>query len=107
MLTGQLSHVVGGDDFGTQFLSKSKPSSPEVAEVARVAYSAVAAEYRGISVEDDGIARCGAQSGVYLRVVKNTLARRAMKDTEFECMADGLTGPLVLAFSGRPGCGCS
>jgi len=72
----------------------------EVAEVARVAYSAVAAEYRGISVEKMTALRVAARkNGVYLRVVKNTLARRAMKDTEFECMADGLTGPLVLAFS--------
>ena len=72
----------------------------EVAEVARVAYSAVAAEYRGISVEKMTALRVAARkSGVYLRVVKNTLARRAIKDTEFECMADGLTGPLVLAFS--------
>ena len=37
--------------------------------------------------------------GVYLRVVKNTLARRAVVGTEFECMADGMTGPLVLAFA--------
>ena len=39
------------------------------------------------------------QGGVYLRVVKNTLARRALEGTEFECMKDGLVGPLVLAFS--------
>ncbi|MCB1786040.1 MAG: 50S ribosomal protein L10 [Gammaproteobacteria bacterium] len=72
----------------------------EVAEVARVAFSAVAAEYRGISVEKMTMLRAQARNnGVYLRVVKNTLARRAVKDTEFECMTDGLTGPLVLAFS--------
>lgn len=72
----------------------------EVAEVARTAFSAVAAEYRGISVEKMTNLRVAARkNGVYLRVVKNTLARRAVKDTEFECMTDGLTGPLVLAFS--------
>ena len=38
------------------------------------------------------------QAGVYVRVVKNTLAKRALADTEFACMADALTGPLVLAF---------
>ena len=38
-------------------------------------------------------------SGVYLRVVKNSLARRAMEGTDFECMSEGLTGPLLLAFS--------
>ena len=37
--------------------------------------------------------------GVYLRVVKNTLARRAVNGTEYECLQDTLTGPLVLAFS--------
>jgi len=72
----------------------------EVAEVARTAHSVVAAEYRGITVEQMTSLRVQARNnGVYLRVVKNTLARRAVKDTEFECMADGLTGPLVLAFS--------
>ena len=72
----------------------------EVAEVARTAFSAVAAEYRGITVEEMTELRVQARNnGVYLRVVKNTLARRAVKDTEFECMTEGLTGPLVLAFS--------
>lgn len=72
----------------------------EVAEIARTAYSAVAAEYRGITVDKMTSLRAEARkSGVYLRVVKNTLARRAVKDTEFECMTDGLVGPLVLAFS--------
>ena len=72
----------------------------EVAEVARTAHSVVAAEYRGITVDQMTDLRVQARNnGVYLRVVKNTLARRAVKDTEFECMVDGLTGPLVLAFS--------
>jgi len=39
------------------------------------------------------------EGGVYLRVVKNTLARRAVEGTEFECMSDGFVGPLLLAFS--------
>jgi large subunit ribosomal protein L10 len=39
------------------------------------------------------------KAGVYVRVVKNTLARRALQDTDFACMSEGLTGPLVLAFS--------
>lgn len=72
----------------------------EVAEVAGSAYSAVAAEYTGMSVEELTALRVEARkNGVYLRVVKNTLARRAVKDTEFECMTDGLTGQLILAFS--------
>jgi len=72
----------------------------EVAEVAGSAFSAVAAEYRGLTVEEMTQLRVEARNnGVYLRVVKNTLARRAIEGTEFECLTEGLTGPLVLAFS--------
>lgn len=72
----------------------------EVAEVAGSAHSAVAAEYRGLSVEQLTQLRVKArESGVYVRVVKNSLARRAVEGTEFECMQDRLAGPLMLAFS--------
>ena len=72
----------------------------EVSDVAAKAYSAIAAEYRGLTVEELTALRVQArQAGVYLRVVKNTLARRALAGTEFVCMQEGLTGPLVLAFS--------
>jgi large subunit ribosomal protein L10 len=72
----------------------------EVAEVAAKAYSAIAAEYRGITVEKLTALRVKArQEGVYLRVVKNTLARIAVRGTEFECMSEGMVGPLLLAFS--------
>lgn len=72
----------------------------EVAEVASKAYSAVGAEYRGLTVEQMTEMRVKArESGVYLRVVKNTLAKRALAGTEYECMNEALTGPLVLAFS--------
>jgi large subunit ribosomal protein L10 len=72
----------------------------EVSEVANTALSAVAAEYRGLSVEEmTTLRRAALDNGVYLRVVKNTLARRAIQGTDFECMAGELTGPLVLAFS--------
>jgi len=81
-------------------LDQKKVIVTEVAEVASVAYSAVAAEYRGMTVGDMTDLRNEARSGgVYLRVVKNTLARRAIKGTEFECMNDGLVGPLIIAFS--------
>ena len=71
-----------------------------MAEVASVAHSAVAAEYIGLTVEDmTALRREARNSGVYLRVVKNTLARRAVEGTEFECIRDSLTGPLILAFS--------
>lgn len=72
----------------------------EVADVASSAYSAIAAEYRGLTVEDlTGLRQQARNNGVYLRVVKNTLAKRAVADTEFECMTEGFKGPLVLAFS--------
>ncbi len=77
----------------------------EVAAVAASAHSAVAAEYRGLTVAAMTELRAKARAeGVYLRVIKNTLARRAVHGTAFECMQPGLTGPLVLAFSsGDPG----
>ena len=72
----------------------------EVAIVARSAHSAVAAEYRGLSVEQMTKLRQDARNaGVYLRVVRNTLARRALTDTGYACMSDSLKGPLILAFS--------
>lgn len=72
----------------------------EVSEVASKALSAVGAEYRGLTVDQMTAMRVKArESGVYLKVVKNTLAKRALAETEFACMSDVLTGPLVLAFS--------
>ncbi|MEM7504603.1 MAG: 50S ribosomal protein L10 [Pseudomonadota bacterium] len=81
-------------------LAEKKAIVADVAEVAASAYSAVAAEYRGLTVAEMTDLRVKARdSGVYLRVVRNTLARRALEGTDFECMKDGLTGPLVLAFA--------
>ena len=81
-------------------LEQKKAVVAEVREVARSAHSAVAAEYRGLTVTEMTTLREKAkQSGVYLRVVRNTLARRAVEGTDFECFRDRLRGPLVLAFS--------
>jgi large subunit ribosomal protein L10 len=81
-------------------LDEKKAVVAEVAEIAANAHSAIAAEYKGLSVEDMTALRAKArESAVYMRVVKNTLARRAFEGTDFECMSDSLTGPLVLAFS--------
>ncbi len=72
----------------------------EVREIASSAHSAVAAEYTGVTVEAMTDLRVKARNdGVVLRVVKNSLAKRAFEDTDFACMNEGLTGPLVLAFS--------
>jgi large subunit ribosomal protein L10 len=81
-------------------LDDKKVVVSELAAVAASAHSAIAAEYRGLSVSQMTELRKQARSsGVYLRVVKNTLARRAVEGTDFECMQPGLVGPLVLAFS--------
>ena len=72
----------------------------EVAAVAAEAHSVVGADYQGIDANDMNELRAKARAdGVYLRVVKNTLARRAVEGTDFECIKDDLTGALVLAFS--------
>ena len=81
-------------------LPDKKALVKEVNTVAGESVTAVAAEYRGLSVAEMTELRKEARSaGVYLRVVKNTLARRAVEGTEFECMQDTLKGPILLAFA--------
>ena len=72
----------------------------EVNQAASSALSAVLADYRGVSVEDMTALRKNARENkVYLRVVRNTLLKRAVADTEFECIQGVLVGPTILAFS--------
>ncbi|WP_321277137.1 50S ribosomal protein L10 [Thiomicrorhabdus indica] len=74
----------------------------EVSAVAAEAGSMVAAEYRGLTVEQLTNLRAAArEANVQIRVVKNSLARRAIQGTKFEDMADTFTGPLIYAFSGE------
>lgn len=81
-------------------LEEKKALVAEVNSVAVSAQSAVAAEYRGLTVGEMTELRTEARnSGVYLKVVKNSLARRAVEGTEFQCMQESLSGPLLLAFS--------
>src|ERR1700741_5424709 len=81
-------------------LEDKKALVAEVAEVAAKAQSVVAAEYRGLTVSQMTELRSKARkSGVYMRVVKNTLARKALAGTSFEAVGPKLKGPLVLAFS--------
>ena len=81
-------------------LEDKKTFVKEISEVAKKSISAIAAEYRGLSVAEMTTLRREARNvDVYLRVVKNTLARRALEGTEFECMKDTLEGPILLAFS--------
>jgi len=81
-------------------LEEKKALVEEVSAVASRALSAVAAEYRGLSVAQLTELRSKARAaGVYVRVVKNSLARRAVAGTTFECLGPVLKGPLLLAFS--------
>jgi large subunit ribosomal protein L10 len=81
-------------------LEDKKALVAEVAEIAARAQSVVAAEYRGLTVGQMTDLRAKARrQGVYMRVVKNTLARRALAGTSFESVGPKLKGPLVLAFS--------
>jgi large subunit ribosomal protein L10 len=96
---GNLGFVPGVNDVSLN-IEQKKAIVTELAEVARTAHAAVAAEYAGLTVAQLTQLRVNArQAGVYLRVVRNTLARRALEDTSFACMRDGLVGPLILAFS--------
>jgi len=81
-------------------IEQKKAVVADVAEVASKALAAVAAEYRGLTVEEMTELRVKArEGGVYLKVAKNTLVRRAVEGTEYECMQESLTGPLLFAFS--------
>ena len=75
----------------------------EVSEIVSKSSTMVIAEYRGLSVEAVTKLRAQARKeGVTLRVVKNTLVRRAVEGTEFAGLADQFVGPLVYAFSADP-----
>ncbi len=81
-------------------LEDKKTLVKEVSAVAGDSVTAVVAEYRGLSVAEMTELRAEARNaGVYMRVVKNTLARRAVAGTDFECMQDALKGPILLAFA--------
>ncbi len=81
-------------------LEQKKAVVAEVAEMVGTAHSAVAAEYQGLSVADmTDLRKKARDSEVYLRVIKNSLAKRAVQGTEFECMTEGMSGPLLYAFS--------
>lgn len=81
-------------------LAQKKELVTELAEVAAKAQSLVAADYIGLSVAQLTELRAKArQGGVYLKVAKNTLVRRAVEGTDYQCVADALVGPLLYAFS--------
>jgi large subunit ribosomal protein L10 len=81
-------------------IEQKKAVVAEMADAAKAAHSAVAAEYRGLTVEEMTDLHVKARAGgVILKVAKNTLVRRAVEGTDYECMRDALTGPLLYAFS--------
>ncbi|MBU6492155.1 50S ribosomal protein L10 [Pandoraea sp.] len=81
-------------------LDDKKAVVAEVAAQVAGAQTVVLAEYRGITVGDLTQLRAKArQQGVYLRVLKNTLARRAVQDTSFAGLAEQMTGPLIYGMS--------
>jgi len=81
-------------------LEDKKTIVAEVNEVASEAMSLVIADARGVTVEDMTQLRASArEQKVYMRVVRNTLARRAVEETEYACAQDAFKGPSLLAFS--------
>ncbi|MCC8538975.1 50S ribosomal protein L10 [Xanthomonas axonopodis pv. poinsettiicola] len=81
-------------------LSQKQDVVAELADIAAKAHSLIAAEYAGTTVSQMTAMRKQArETGVFLKVVKNTLAVRAVEGTEFAVASDKLVGPLVYAFS--------
>ncbi|MDO9242261.1 MAG: 50S ribosomal protein L10 [Rhodocyclaceae bacterium] len=84
-------------------LDDKKAVVAEVAAEIANAQSIIVAEYRGLEVGDITSLRANArQAGVYLRVLKNTLVRRAVAGTPFEGLTDKLVGPLIYGISKDP-----
>jgi large subunit ribosomal protein L10 len=81
-------------------LTQKKEVVAELADVAAKAQSLVAAEYAGLTVGQLTEMRVKArQTGVYLKVAKNTLVERAVEGTDYACVKGSLIGPLLYAFS--------
>ena len=100
LISRESAHALLGELKVALNLEDKKSIVAEVSTIAADAHSAVAAEYHGLSVDEMTELRVKARDeGVYLRVVKNSLTKRAVEGTEFECMQDSLTGPLIMAFS--------
>lgn len=69
----------------------------------KAAALAIVAEYRGVNVAGmSELRRSAHESNVHIQVVKNTLARRAVQETEFECLTDHFTGPVAIATADNP-----
>lgn len=88
-------------------LEAKKAIVEELSAVVAQSVSAVAADYRGLTVgEMTELRKQARDKGLYMRVVRNTLARRAVEGTDYACLTDALVGPMVLLFSqDEPGAG--
>ncbi|KEA62245.1 LSU ribosomal protein L10p (P0) [Marinobacterium lacunae] len=88
-------------------LEDKKAIVAEVQEAAQNALSAVVADSRGVEVGDmTALRKQARENGVWLKVVRNTLARRAVEGTAFECLQSSFVGPTIIAFSKEhPGAG--
>ena len=83
-------------------IEKKKTIVAEVRGAATKAISAATAHYRGLTVTQMTKLRADARSkGVHLKVVRNTLARKALEGTHFECLRDTLVGPIILALTDK------
>ena len=81
-------------------LEDKKAIVAEVNEAAKGALSAVVADSRGVTVSAmTGLRKDARENGVYLKVVRNTLARRAVEGTTYECLKEAFVGPTLIAFS--------
>ncbi len=81
-------------------LEDKKQIVSEVNQAASSALSAVLADYRGVTVSElTALRKSARDNNVYLRVVRNTLLKLAVAETEFECISEALVGPTILAFS--------
>ncbi len=81
-------------------LEDKKAMVKEVAEVAATALSAVVADYRGLTAgEMTALREQARKGGIYFKVVRNTLTRRAVENTDFTCLSGALVGPVFVAFA--------
>ncbi len=81
-------------------LEDKKAIVAEVNEAAKGALSAVVADSRGVTVGAmTGLRKSAREAGVTVKVVRNTLVKRAVEGTEFECLGESFTGPTLIAFS--------
>jgi large subunit ribosomal protein L10 len=88
-------------------LEGKKAIVAEVHEAAKSALSAVVADSRGVTVSKmTALRKLARENGVWIKIVRNTLVRRAVKGTAYECLSDSFAGPTLVAFSNQhPGAG--